>query len=126
LPPRSERRQHHRINHGYKRSIHAAVIASGGHDRFTGEPLDWTLISTYDNAKSKELRRGYKATLAFLPTVDQVGDDTGPASFQICGWRTNDMKNDLACEDFVALSAMAAAVLSDQSATRRRKGLTEQ
>ena len=71
----------------YKLAIHAAVATSEGRNRFTGEELDWTLISTYDNAKSKELRRGYKATFALLPTVDHIGDGTGPASFQICGWR---------------------------------------
>ena len=92
----------------YKNSIHAAVIASEGRDRFTGEELDWSLISTYDNAKSKELRRGYKATFALLPTVDHIGGGTGPASFQICSWRTNDMKNDLACDDFVSLCRLVA------------------
>jgi hypothetical protein len=87
----------------YREAIHKAVIESGGRDAYTGETLDWSLISTYDNEASKRDKRRYKATLAMLPTVDHRGDGTGPADFAICSWRTNDAKNDLPYEEFVRL-----------------------
>jgi hypothetical protein len=87
----------------YKRAIHAAVARSSGKDAYTGELLRWDLISKYDNAASKLGRRTYKAALSHLPTVDHVGDGSGVADFKICGWRTNDAKNDLSFEEFIEL-----------------------
>lgn len=87
----------------YKRAIHSAVCVSGGRDSYTGEQLDWHLISTYDNEESKQGRREYKSRFALLPTVDHVGDGTGPADFKMCAWRTNDAKGDLSLDEFVAL-----------------------
>lgn len=63
----------------------------------------WTLISQYDNTASKADGRVYKKKFADLPTVDHVGDGTGPADFVICSWRVNDCKNDLTYEEFVAV-----------------------
>jgi hypothetical protein len=45
------------VNEAYKMAIHAATADSGGFDEYTGEPLRWDLISTYDNEKSKLVRR---------------------------------------------------------------------
>src|ERR1700687_3795823 len=87
----------------YKRAIHQAVCRSGGKDAYTGEHLDWNLISTYDNHESKVGRRSYKAGFALLPTADHVGDGTGTADFRICAWRTNDAKGDPSLGGFVAL-----------------------
>jgi hypothetical protein len=87
----------------YRIGIHLAVKNSGGLDQYTGERLDWSLISRYDNAESKANGRRYKAKLALLPTVDHIGDGRGDANFGICAWRTNDAKNDLAYKDFVSL-----------------------
>jgi hypothetical protein len=91
------------LNELYKKAIHDAVCQSDGKDAYTGEPLDWNLISKYDNQASAQGRRVYKAGFARLPTVDHVGDGTGAANFKICGWRTNDAKNDLALEEFIEL-----------------------
>jgi hypothetical protein len=88
---------------GYKRAIHEAVCKSQGKDCYTGEELGWGLISRYNNEESKQGRRIYKAQFALLPTVDHVGDGTGPAEFKICSWRTNDAKGDLSFEEFVEL-----------------------
>jgi hypothetical protein len=96
----------------YKRAIHHAVCSSGGKDIYTGEQLAWGLISKYDNEESKQGRRSYKAGFALLPTVDHVGDGTGPADFKICGWRTNDAKGDLSLEEFVALCARVVSANS--------------
>lgn len=91
------------VNEHYKKAIHDAVCLSGGNDAYTGEPLHWHLISKYDNKASSKGRRAYKAGFALLPTVDHVGDGLGAANFKICGWRTNDAKNDLALEEFLEL-----------------------
>ena len=91
------------IGEPYRAAIHLAVVESGGCDCYTGEQLNWTLISQYDNDKSQEHGRHYKHGFALLPTVDHVGDVTGPANFKICGWRTNDAKNDLEMPAFLAV-----------------------
>lgn len=100
----------------YMLAIHAAVVASGGKDAYTGEPLAWELISTYDNDGSKAGRRAYKRALAALPTVDHVGDGTGPADFVICSWRTNDCKNDLTRDELVAFCRAVLAHCGSQGA----------
>lgn len=89
------------IGEKYRDAIHQAVIQSGGRDCYTGEDLDWTLLSQYDNDQSKEHGRRYKHQFALLPTVDHVGDGTGEADFQICSWRTNDAKHDLSMSEFL-------------------------
>jgi hypothetical protein len=87
----------------YKEAIHAAVVLSEGLDAYTGEKLDWMLISKYNNEESKAGRHGYKAGFALLPTVDHVRAGATEATFCICSWRTNDAKNDLSLEAFVEL-----------------------
>lgn len=87
----------------YKQAIHAAVIETGAHDAYTGDGLDWGLISKYDNEKSKTGRSAYKKTLALLPTVDHAGNAPGDMNFRICAWRTNDAKSDLTLEEFIEL-----------------------
>jgi len=38
----------------YKNAIHAAVGAGGNLDYYTGEELDWRLVSTFDNTAAME------------------------------------------------------------------------
>lgn len=90
-------------NEEYNLAIHRAVIESDGRDFYTVEPLDWSLISTYENEQSKSDGRRYKATLTLRPTVDHVNDGLGPADFKICSWRTNSAKNDLTLPEFLEL-----------------------
>jgi hypothetical protein len=97
------------VNELYKIAIHHAVVVSNGRDHYTGEMLNWALLSRYSNAESKEKRRKYKASFALLPTVDHVGDGLGPADFKICGWRTNDSKHDLTHDEFVALCRLVVS-----------------
>lgn len=91
------------IGEAYRIAIHAAVGASGGCDAYTGEPLDWTLLSRYDNTDSAEGGRSYKHGFARLPTIDHVSDGLGPADFKICGWRVNDAKHDLDIPSFLGV-----------------------
>lgn len=81
--------------------IHNAVVRSQGKDEYTGETLNWKLISTYNNQASKEGRHAYKAGFALLPTVDHERAASTTASFSICGWRTNDSKHDLSLESLL-------------------------
>lgn len=90
-------------NEEYNIEIHRAVMESEGRDCYTGDKLDWSLISTYENERSKSGGRRYKATFALLPTVDHVEDGLGPAAFKICCWRTNGAKNDLTLPEFLEL-----------------------
>ena len=87
----------------YQVAIHAAVLESGGLDAYTGEKLDWSLISRYDNEKSRKDGSRYKHDFAFLPTVDHVRGENSQLAFKICGWRTNDAKNDLELKEFLDL-----------------------
>jgi hypothetical protein len=87
----------------YKRAIHDAVTASNGFDFYTGEKLDWPLISHWDYAESKSRGRLYKKEFASLPTVDHIGDSISPPEFVICSWCTNDAKHDLTLEEFILL-----------------------
>jgi hypothetical protein len=98
-----KRRDKETTNEEYKVAIHRAVQESQGKDAYTDEPLDWTLLSTYDNEESKAQKAEYKKRFALLPSVDHVGSKTGPTEFKICGWRTNDAKNDLNYQEFVDL-----------------------
>lgn len=100
---RDRKRGHTCSNSTYKEAIHAAVLLSDGLDAYTGEPLHWSLISTYKNEDSQKGRHAYKAGFALLPTVDHVSSDATEASFKICAWRTNDSKNDLSVDAFIEL-----------------------
>lgn len=87
----------------YKVLIHEAVAGSRGKDAYTGEALDWSLLSTWNNDKAKEHGSKYKSEFALLPSVDHVSERRGATDFTICSWRTNDAKNDLSVEEFVQL-----------------------
>jgi hypothetical protein len=87
----------------YKLAIHAAVADCDGVDEYTGQTLDWHLISCYDNVESNGMKRHYKSQFALLPTVDHASDGLGEADFKICGWRTNSAKSDISCLEFVEL-----------------------
>ena len=91
------------IGKEYKIAIHSAVQDSNGLDAYTGEELDWKLISKYDNKQSQNEGRKYKKKFALLPSIDHVGDGTGRPEFKICAWRTNSAKSDLSYEEFVEL-----------------------
>jgi hypothetical protein len=86
----------------YREGIQA-VVSSEGRDAYTGEMLDWRLISTYNNEDSASGRHAYKAGFALLPSVDHTQADATAVSFKICAWRTNDAKNDMSLDVFIEL-----------------------
>jgi len=102
------KRDRKRLNSGctvkqYKQAIHAAVTAGGNLDYYTGEELDWSLVSTFDNAAAMEGRTKYKKSFALLPTLDHAEDAHGRIKFVICSWRVNDMKSDMSQAEFYEL-----------------------
>jgi len=76
----------------YQAEIHASVCSSGDVDFYTGQPLDWSLVRTYNNESLKDGRRAYKSTLALLPTIDHTVDESGQPRFVIWSWQVNDAK----------------------------------
>jgi len=88
----------------YKIAIHKVVDNCCGRDAYSQEQLDWHLLSTYDNEKSKKEGRAYKRKFDLLPSIDHVsGDGTGASDFKICSWRTIDSKNDMSMDEYVDL-----------------------
>jgi hypothetical protein len=88
----------------YKELIHKAVQKSKGRDAYTGEDLDWSLLSKWRNDEAKRLGSSYKKKFALLPSVDHAFGRDGLPVFEICSWRMNDAKNDLSIEEFIDLS----------------------
>lgn len=87
----------------YREGIHNAVVDSKGKDVYTGEELDWSLISKYNNDEAEDGKYHYKAKFALLPTVDHIESSVRKSGFCICAWRTNDAKHDLSHDDFIDL-----------------------
>jgi hypothetical protein len=87
----------------YRSAIHKAVLQSHGKDAYTGEELDWSLLSKYNNEESEKGTHGYKAGFALLPTVDHIESSVPNSGFCICAWRTYDAKNDLSHQAFIEL-----------------------
>ena len=93
----------------YRQAIHAAVCDGGDKDAYTGKPLRWDLIRTYDNKKAKAGKRKYKQKFADLPTLDHVDDGLGFPNFKICSWKINDCKSDLTHEEFIEVCRQVIA-----------------
>jgi hypothetical protein len=66
----------------YRVAIHKAAERSSGRDAYTGERLDWSLLSTCSIVELCAGKRRYKRRFALLPTVDHVGDGLSEADFE--------------------------------------------
>lgn len=117
LRDRKRWRRNFRIT-DYVQSVHAAVLASGGRDFYTGEKLDWSLVSRWDNSKGQDGKGTYKRRFALLPTVDHVDPASRTPDFVICAWRTNDCKNDLS---YAELRAFCQKLLRHRGPRARPK-----
>ena len=69
---------------------------------YTGYPLKWDKIGTWDNEEAKKKGKVYKRDFALLPTVDHKNAEP-ESDFVICSWVANDAKNDLTEDEFVKL-----------------------
>ncbi len=101
----------------YKQAIHQAVLNGGQYDAYTGEPLNWTLISKYDNEDSKAGKREYKKKFGNLPTIDHFDGDYDHPTFRICSWRLNDCKNDLKLDEFLEVCRNVLRYQKDKERT---------
>jgi hypothetical protein len=116
------RRDRERYGHGscyvagYRRQIHEAVCSQGHLDYYTGLPLDWSLISRFDNDEAKAGKGKYLQRFSDLPTVDHTSDSEGQLRFVICSWRVNDAKSHLSEADFFVLCEQ---VLAHRANTRK-------
>jgi len=94
------------INHGglkfYKDAIHKAVCSSNGKDFYTGEQLNWPLLSRFNNTEAKKGGSVYLRRFSLLPTVDHY-DNRKKLNFVICSWRVNDAKNYMSHNEFIEL-----------------------
>jgi hypothetical protein len=84
----------------YRRMIHEAVRNGGDRDYYTGLPLDWSLISVYDNDAAQQGGTQYLKRFGNLPTVDHTTAQDGTLHFVICSWRVNDCKSHLSEQEF--------------------------
>ena len=62
-------------------------------------------------ADKREVACVYKRRFALLPTVDHVDPESTEADFRICGWRTNDCKNDLTITELQVLRSVTAGTV---------------
>lgn len=86
----------------YKEAIHKAVCDSEGKDFYTGENLDWSLLSKFDNTEAKKGGVAYFKKFSLLPTVDHY-DGRHKIDYVICSWKVNDAKNHMSYYEFVEL-----------------------
>ena len=75
----------------YKGKIHNAVVESGERDPYTGQALDWALISKWDTSHAHP--EGYKRRFALMPTVDHI--TPAVLEFEICSWQINVARSSL-------------------------------
>ena len=87
-----------------KQAIVSAIERSNGCDFYTGEPLDWHLISKWVGSEEGTSANDYRRKFWMLPSVDHDFTDPAKPAFHICSWRTNDSKNDQSIEEFLALA----------------------
>lgn len=87
----------------YKEKIHKAVVDAGQYDRYTGDELQWELISTWDSEKAKQGGDEYKDKFLLMPTVDHKDPKSTTLEFEIVSWLINDCKSGLDPEQFIAL-----------------------
>jgi hypothetical protein len=83
----------------YKAEIHAAVIATGLSDPYTGETMDYKLIGTWDT--SVDQPEGYSKQFRLLPSVDHVDPWGTELHMEICSLRINRCKGSLTPDEFI-------------------------
>lgn len=88
----------------YKEQILLAVEGAIGHDFYTGKPLDWHLISKWNNEDASSKGGEYKRDFGNLPTVDHENPRNPRSPLRLCSWRVNDSKNDQTVEELLELA----------------------
>ena len=86
----------------YSALIHAAVNRSGQTDPFTGQPLAWELVGTWDSSSSAVHDPAVMKKFALLPSVDHIDPSADTLQFEICSFEINKCKSSLNPAEFVA------------------------
>jgi hypothetical protein len=77
----------------YRKALHRAVEAGNECDPYTGEPLDWSIVKTYNNAVSTTGGFPYRSKFKNLPTVDHRDPNSKKPDFEIISWQVNTAKS---------------------------------
>ncbi len=88
-----------------KQAIVSAIERSNGRDFYTGETLDWHLISKWVGSEEGTNANDYRRKFWMLPSVDHDFADSAKPVFHICSWRMNVSKNDQSIAEFLQLAA---------------------
>lgn len=88
-----------------KQAIVSAIERSNGCDFYTGELLDWHLISKWVGSEEGTSANDYRRKFWMLPSVDHDFTNPAKSAFHICSWRMNDSKNDQSIAEFLQLAA---------------------
>ncbi len=97
----------------YKQKIHAAILASGGKDPYTGDTLRYDLLATWDNKKEALFALGPSADVFnkeyfLMPTVDHCDPYADELNFEICSWIVNSSKTLMNPQEYVDLCRKVA------------------
>jgi len=97
----------------YKQKIHAAILANGEKDPYTGDTLRWDLVATVDSTAEARLSAGLASDIFdkdffLLPTVDHCDPYAAELSFEICAWIVNSSKTLLNPQEYVDLCRKVA------------------
>jgi hypothetical protein len=85
----------------YKKKIHQAVWDKGEIDPYTGDKLNWELISRQTPSTKYGFINNFLNNFALLPVIDHVG--TEDLEFEICSWLINECKTCLTPDEFMGI-----------------------
>ncbi len=83
----------------YNQKVHQAVLDGGEFDPFTGEKLNWGLVSKERNMETESYTNDYLNTYALYPVVDHTNPEE--FEFEICSLISNECKSSLTPDEFV-------------------------
>jgi hypothetical protein len=97
----------------YKQKIHAAILAGGEKDPYTGDALRWDLVGAWDKTKEALLclppaRAGLGKEYFLMPTVDHCDPCADQLNFEICSWIVNSSKTLMNPQEYVDLCRKVA------------------
>jgi hypothetical protein len=108
----------------YREKVHGAIMDGGRTDPYTGETIDWTLISKWDGVAGKDrgipnlLAVGFDKSLYLSPSIDHVYPDSDELELEVCSWIANSCKSVLNPAEFIALCGKVAACSRRKSKRR--------
>ncbi|MGB7569428.1 MAG: hypothetical protein WBM07_16315 [Chitinivibrionales bacterium] len=83
----------------YKQKIHQGVLDGGEFDPYTGDKINWNLISKEKPHKKNDFIANYLNDHALQPAVDHINPEE--FGFEICSWISNQSKSCMTSDQFV-------------------------